>query len=94
MATSRSLGTLTVDLIAKIAGFTEGMSKAEREADSKGRDISRKQKERAKEVEKSWKDATDSIGRILGTVGAAVAGGALFQKIVTETANAQKEQAF
>ena len=93
MATSRSLGTLTVDLIAKIAGFTEGMSKAEREADSKGRDISRKQKERAKEVEKSWKDATDSIGRILGTVGAAVAGGALFQKIVTETANAQKEQA-
>lgn len=93
MATSRSLGTLTIDLIAKIQGFTEGMSKAEREADRKGRDISRKQKERAKEVEKAWKDTTDNIGRILGTVGAAVAGGALFKKIATETANAQKEQA-
>lgn len=93
MATSRSLGNLTIDLIAKISGFTEGMSKAEREADRKGRDISRKQKERAKEVEKAWKDTTDNIGRILGTVGAAVAGGALFTKIATETANAQKEQA-
>lgn len=93
MATSRSLGTLTISLIAQIAGFTEGMSKAEREADRKGRDISRKQKARAKEVEKAWKDATDGIGRVLGTIGAAVAGGALFSKIATETANAQKEQA-
>lgn len=32
---SRSLGTLTLDLVAKIGGFTDGLSKAEREAEKR-----------------------------------------------------------
>lgn len=38
---SRSLGTLTIDLVAKIAGFESGMTKAERIAAQKSRNISR-----------------------------------------------------
>lgn len=34
MATNRSLGTLTLDLIAKIGGFTESLDKASRDLDS------------------------------------------------------------
>lgn len=34
---SRSLGTLTIDLIAKVGGFVDGMTKAEREADKNTR---------------------------------------------------------
>lgn len=37
MAGSRSLGTLTVDLVAKIAGFEQGMNKAERELDKRAK---------------------------------------------------------
>ena len=36
MATSRSLGVLSIDLIAKVGGFTEGMSRAEREGRPQG----------------------------------------------------------
>jgi len=39
MAGSRSLGTLTVDLVAKIGGFTQGMDKAERELDSRAKKL-------------------------------------------------------
>lgn len=38
---NRSLGTLTVDLIAKVGGFVEGMSKAERETKRRSREIER-----------------------------------------------------
>ena len=38
---SRSLGTLTLDLIAKIGGFVEGLSKAEREAAKRAQAISK-----------------------------------------------------
>lgn len=36
---ARNLGTLTVDLVAKIGGFTEGLSKAEREAQRRSKSI-------------------------------------------------------
>jgi TP901 family phage tail tape measure protein len=39
---SRSLGTLTLDLVAKIGGFTAGMDKAERKVDSFARNTQRK----------------------------------------------------
>lgn len=39
---SRSLGTLTLDLVAKIGGFVAGMSQAERAADTKLRAIERR----------------------------------------------------
>src|SRR5690606_16518473 len=53
MAT-RSLGTLTIDLIAKIAGFVQGMDRAAREADK-----------RFKEIEKRAKMAGAAIGTAL-----------------------------
>src|SRR5690606_10828488 len=58
MAT-RSLGTLTIDLIAKIAGFVQGMDRAAREADK-----------RFKEIEKRAKMA----GAVIGTAMVAGAG--------------------
>lgn len=36
---ARNLGTLTVDLVAKIGGFTDGLSKAEREAQRRSKSI-------------------------------------------------------
>lgn len=86
MATSRSLGTLTLDLVARIQGFTEGMSKAEREADRKGRDIARKQKQSAKEIDAAWNKTTQAIGAAF----AAISVGALASKLAgvsKETAN-------
>lgn len=42
MASNRSLGTLTLDLVLKMGGFTEGWSKAERETDKRTRAIQAK----------------------------------------------------
>ena len=36
---SRSLGVLTLDLVARIGGFTSGLTKAEREADRRFKGI-------------------------------------------------------
>lgn len=55
---ARSLGTLTIDLIAKTGGFVSGMSKAEREAQM-----------RSKNIQKSIK----KIGPVFASVAAAVA---------------------
>lgn len=38
---SRSLGTLTLDLVAKIGGFTAGLDKASRDADKRAKEIER-----------------------------------------------------
>lgn len=54
---SRSLGTLTIDLIAKTGGFVSGMSKAEKEAEK-----------RSKNIQKSLKQ----IGPVIASVAAAV----------------------
>lgn len=43
----KSLGTLTIDLIAKVGGFVQGMDKAER-ASQKWRDQVKKRRERGK----------------------------------------------
>lgn len=86
---ARSLGVLTLDLIAKIGGFTAGMSEAERVADRKSRDIARKNRERAKEVEKAWSGATRFIAGAFA--GLSVAG--LFRTFIQESVNAQNEQA-
>ena len=57
---SRSLGSLTIDLIAKIGGFEQGMDRAARAADK-----------RMKEIERSAKIAGAAIGAAL-VVGAGV----------------------
>lgn len=88
MAT-RSLGSLTLDLVAKIGGFTRGMDEAERVADRKSRDIARKQKARAKEVEKAWSDSAKWIGGAFA--GLSIAG--VLTKFIQESIDAQNEQA-
>ena len=89
MATSRSLGTLTLDLIAKIGGFESGMDRAARTADRKGREISAAQRRAAKESEESW----SKIGAVIGGIFAGITVGAVFQKFVAETRGAEQEQA-
>ncbi len=86
---ARYLGTLTLDLVAKVGGFTQGMTEAERVADRKSREIAKKQRQRAAEVEKAW-------GSISNAIAGAFAGFSLvstIQKVVQETRNFQNEQA-
>jgi len=86
---ARALGTLTLDLVAKIGGFTRGMTEAERVADQKSRAIAKKQRQRAAEVEKAWSGISKAISGAFA--GFSIA--ATIQKVVTETRNAQNEQA-
>lgn len=60
MAGSKSLGVLTLDLVAKIGGYEQGLDKAEREA-----------KKRAAAIEKAFDQAATGIGVAMG---AALAG--------------------
>jgi len=85
---SRSLGTLTIDLIAKVGGFVQGMTEAERTADKKTREMAKKAKQRAKEINDTW----DGIGKALGATLAGISFGAAFQKVISETRNAEQEQ--
>lgn len=86
---ARQLGTLTIDLIAKIGGFTEGMTKAERVADQKSREMERKMKERSEAVEKAW----TGIGAAISAGIAGITVGSVFSKVLTESRNAEQEQA-
>ncbi|AOV01672.1 phage tail length tape measure family protein [Delftia tsuruhatensis] len=82
---SRSLGTLTLDLIAKIGGFTAGLTQAEREADKRAKAIAGK----AKQIQKEW----DAVGKAIGGAIAAIGIGSIFAKFIDESRNAQNEQA-
>lgn len=86
---SRSLGTLTYDLIAKIGGFVAGMTEAERVADRKTREMERKAKARAKAMEEAWSKTAKLI-----TAGfAGITAGGVFLKVINETRHAEQEQA-
>lgn len=88
MAT-RSLGTLTLDLIAKIGGFTAGLNEAERAAEKTQRQIADNAKRRAAAFSGAWNTAS-------GVVAGALAGisfGAVLSKFISETIDAQNEQA-
>lgn len=76
MAT-RSLGTLTLDLIAKIGGFTAGMDQASRVADKRMREIERRANAFGSSIGKSIKSAGAQFLAFAGvtlTVGAAFEG--------------------
>lgn len=88
---ARNLGTLTVDLIAKVGGFTQGMTEAERVADRKSREMQRKLNQRAKAVEKAWIGMGTALAAGIGGIG--IAFGAVLGKVITETKNAEREQA-
>lgn len=57
----RSLGTLTLDLIAKTGGFESGMDKAARYADKRTREIERQAKERAKAIDAAFSGMAEKI---------------------------------
>lgn len=87
---ARQLGTLTIDLIAKIGGFVKGMTDAERAADRKSREMEQKLKARAQSVEKAWA----GIGTVLTATIAGISVTGAVQGVVNlakETANAAKE---
>ena len=88
MAT-RSLGTLTLDLIARIGGFEQGMDRAARTTDRKTREMERTARARAKEIEKAF----DGIGAAIAGGIAGITVGTLFTKFITETREAEQEQA-
>lgn len=67
---SRSLGTLTLDLIARVGGFVQGMNRAERSANRSARN-----------TENSWKSASSAIKTAFG----AIAVGATAKAIVDAT---------
>lgn len=76
---SRSLGTLTMDLIAKIGGFEAGLDKAEREA-----------KKRAKAIEKVFDAAGTAAGFAFGTaVTVALSGAAVFDRLIKQIGDFQ-----
>lgn len=86
---SRSLGTLTLDLVAKIGGFTQGMTAAERASDRSARSISQRQKKAAQDTEKAWNSATRYISGAFA--GLSIAG--LFTTFIRESVDATNEQA-
>lgn len=76
---SRSLGTLTLDLVAKIGGYTEGLGKAEREAEK-----------RAKAIERAFSNAGTAIGvGLSAAITGAVAGLVAFDKLIKSAADFQ-----
>jgi hypothetical protein len=76
---TRSLGTLTLDLIAKIGGFEAGLGKAEKEA-----------QKRAKAIEKVFDQAGTAAGVAFGTaVTAALAGAVVFDRLIKQVGDFQ-----
>lgn len=59
---SKSLGVLTLDLVARIGGYTEGLNKAQRETER-----------RSKEMRESWQRVGSAIQSAIGVVSAGAA---------------------
>lgn len=89
MAT-RSLGALTIDLIAKTQGFVQGWTQAERQADRAQKKIAADAKKNAKEIEDAWRASAEKVGSawtaVLGVIGGAVTVSAI-TNTAKETAN-------
>lgn len=75
---SKSLGVLTLDLVARTGNFVAGLDQAARHS-----------QKRAKEIEKSMANAADAIKTVVG----ALAVGVSFTQIIRATADLQNEQA-
>jgi len=75
---SKSLGVLTLDLVARTGNFVAGLDQAARHS-----------QKRAKEIEKSMANAADAIKNVVG----ALAVGVSFTQIIRATADLQNEQA-
>lgn len=76
---SKSLGTLTLDLVARIGGYTAGLDKAEKEA-----------QKRAKAIENAFDSAATGVGIAFGAISAAgVAAFAAISQGIEEAAKFQ-----
>lgn len=75
---SKSLGTLTIDLVAKVGGFQTGMTKAQREADKRAAAIERRLKKMGVAIDAAFKiaaaAAVAAFGAITVGVGRAIDG--------------------
>src|SRR5690606_26770389 len=85
----KSLGVLTLDLVARIGGFTQGMDSAARTADKKSKEIAAAAARARKQAEKEFGALGNAIKA--GIAGITVVG--LFSKFISETRAYQNEQA-
>lgn len=65
---TQSLGTLTLDLVAKTGGFESGMDRAARVADRKTKEIERQAKARAEAVQEAFTQMAAGIAAAWGTL--------------------------
>lgn len=77
-----SLGTLTLDLVAKVGSFIEPIQRAERQVE-----------ESAGRIEENLSSATDGIKEMALAAAGAFSAGALFSRFIEESKSAQAEQA-
>ncbi|WP_081311639.1 phage tail tape measure protein [Pseudomonas putida] len=80
-----SLGTLTLDLIARIGGFTGPIDQAGRAAKKSSKEMV----EAANQAKFAW----SALGEVAAGVVAGLSVASIFGRFVTETRNAEKEQA-
>ncbi|MDI3817848.1 phage tail length tape measure family protein [Pseudomonas aeruginosa] len=82
---SRSLGTLTLDLIAKVGGFVAGMEKAERTAKKGAKEIG----SAADAASLAW----EKLGKVAAGALSGITVGAVFGAVIRNTKQMEKEQA-
>ncbi|WEJ23663.1 phage tail tape measure protein [Pseudomonas sp. SD17-1] len=80
-----SLGTLTLDLIARIGGFTGPMEKASRAAKTSSKEMA----DAANQAKFAW----SALGEVAAGVVAGLSVASIFGRFVSETRNAEREQA-
>lgn len=77
---SRSLGVLSLDLVARIGQFSAGMTQAERQTEKTSRKIASEQAKLRKEMEQAWSNLGTTLG--IGLGGAVTAFGAMTARVV------------
>ncbi|WP_370679374.1 phage tail tape measure protein [Comamonas sp. GB3 AK4-5] len=81
---SRSLGTLTVDLVARYAGFEQGMTAAERVGERRARTIAENQRKYASESARAWQQMARDSGDSIESIGVKIT------RLGDQSANAAK----
>lgn len=89
MSNSRSLGTLTLDLIAKLGGFESGMDRAGRISKAKSDQIGKD----AESAAARTKAAYATIAAVAAGTIAGISLGTIFGSVIEETKQAEREQA-
>lgn len=85
---TRALGTLTLDLVARVGGFTKGFSQAERAANKSQREIAEKAKQRANEVKRAWVGLRKFIAGAIPVITAAT----VVNRFIQKSIDVQNEQ--